>query len=88
MKKYLFILSIFATLATTACDTSSKASTTQTLAPTTPAVATTPEPPLQTANQPTVVSDSAMLMRKKSQFKKASVDMMRESPATLKKTDN
>ncbi len=87
MKKYLFVFTLFVALATTACDTSSKASTTQPL--TTAQAPVEPQPQLQTANQPTVVSDSAMLMmRKKSEFKKKSVDMMKVSPETMKKTDN
>ena len=86
MKKYLFVFTVLAALATTACDTSSKASTTQPLAATAPVAE--PQPQLQAANQPTVVSDSAMMMRKKSDFKKRSVDMMKVSPETTRKTDN
>ena len=86
MKKYLFVFTVLATLATTACDTSSKASTTQPLTTTTAPVA---EAQPQLANQPTVVSDSAMLMmRKKSDFKKKNVDMMRQAPEPVKATGN
>lgn len=86
MKKYLFIFTTLATLATIACDTSSKASTTQTLAP---APTTVAEPTAQTTNQPTVISDTSMMARKKGQFQKAKSDMMQEpKPSVMKKTDN
>jgi hypothetical protein len=66
MKKYLFVLSFFAILATVACDTSSKASTAQTAAP---------APQAQTVAAPTALvvdSMAADMQMKKALSKKAS----------------
>ena len=85
MKKYLFVFTVLAALATTACDTSSKASTTQSLT-SAPVVAAQPQP--QLATQPTVITDSTMLMRKKSQFKRATEGRIPSAPEEPKKTGN
>ena len=76
MKKYLFVFSILASLATVACDTSSKASTTQTLAP---------APPVQEA---VVVAPIALdtvispMEAKKGFKKKMKMEMMQAVPMT------
>ena len=85
MKKYLFVFTVLAALATTACDTSSKASTTQSLT-SAPVAAAQPQP--ESATQPTVISDSTMLMRKKSQFKRGTEGRIPSAPEEPKKTGN
>jgi hypothetical protein len=75
MKKYLFVLSFFAILATVACDTSSKASTTQTAAP---------APQAQTVAAPTALvvdTMAANMQMKKALSKKASkVQLLEMAP--------
>ena len=76
MKKYLFVFSLLASLATVACDTSSKASTTQTLAATQPV-------PAPVAAAPVAI-DSAMtpMQMKKAFVKKRNTDLMQQAPMT------
>lgn len=76
MKKYLFVFSLLASLATVACDTSSKASTTQTLAP---------APPVQEAvvAAPVALDTTLSPMEAKKGFKKKmKMDMMQAAPMT------
>ena len=76
MKKYLFVLSLFASLAIVACNTSSKASTTQTLA-------ATPPTPEQVAPAPVAVDTAISPMQAKKGFKKnMKMDVMQAVPIT------
>ena len=75
MKKYLFVFVLLASLATVACDTSSKASTTQTLAP-------TPTPQQQAvAAAPVAIDTTISPMQAKKGFAKKR-DMMQAAPMT------
>jgi hypothetical protein len=77
MKKYLFIFSSFALLATTACDTSSKATTTQT--------AVVPQQP-QTVAAPIAKTDTAIaVMPEKKQFSKKAMKMQRAEMGPIEK---
>jgi hypothetical protein len=77
MKKYLFIFSSFALLATTACDTSSKATTTQTAV-----VAQQP----QTVAAPIAKTDTAIaVMPEKKQFSKKAMKMQRAEMGPIEK---
>lgn len=75
MKKYLFVFSILASLATVACDTSSKTSTTQPLAVTPHA----PEPLPAPVALDTVISP---MEAKKGFKKKMKMEMMQAAPMT------
>ncbi len=76
MKKYLFVFSLLASLATIACDTSSKASTTQTLA-------VTPHAPEPLPAAPVAVDTAISPIQAKKGFnKKVNKDMMQRAPMT------
>jgi hypothetical protein len=74
MKKYLFVFSTLASLATVACDTSSKASTAQPLAVTPHAQVPAPVTAVDTAISP---------MQAKKGFKKSmTMELMQQAPIT------
>ena len=76
MKKYLFVFSLLASLAIIACDTSSKASTTQTLA-------VTPRASEPVAPAPVALDTALSPMEAKKGFKKKmKMDMMQAAPMT------
>jgi hypothetical protein len=77
MKKYFFVLSFLAILATVACDTSSKASTTQTVA----------AQPQSVAAPTAIVADTmAVSMPAKKAFSKKAVNMQRAEMTLPEKT--
>lgn len=77
MKKYLFVFSILASLATVACDTPSKASTTQ------QAIAVTPHAPDPVPSAPVAVDTAISPMSAKQGFKKKmKMEMMQAAPMT------
>ena len=77
MKKYFFVFSFCAILAAVACDTSSKASTTQTVAAQSQPVA---------APTPIVADTMAASMPAKKAFSKKAMNMQRVEMAPLQKT--
>ena len=77
MKKHLFVFSILASLATAACHTSSKTSTTQTLAATQPALERAPAAPA------TVDSAITPMDMKKAFVKKKNNSMMQQVPMSV-----
>jgi hypothetical protein len=77
MKKYLFVFSILASLATVACDTSSKASTTQ------QAIAVTPHAPEPVPATAIAIDTAISPMNAKKGFKKKmTTEMMQQAPMT------
>jgi hypothetical protein len=86
MKKYFFILSIFAILATVACDTSSKGTVSQ-VAPTTQAETVATPVPIATDSAVTLKPDKTR-MSKKERMQHAEMAPMNKAEMLRRSDDN